>query len=384
MGIFEFSIPTRVEFGPDSAARIGYFVGAAGKRVLIVSDSILSLSEPLHTVEGILKGKGIESIVYDAVFPNADSGTVDEAARLARKSRVNVVIGIGGARACSAAKIVAFLCENSGEVADYLSGREGNGRRVFFVEVPTVFRDVYALSGSAFVTDAADQTNKVLSPRGMGTDMLFVDPSLMAGLPQKTGAYAALDILTLSIEGYVSLKVNPLVEPVLLRGVEIVFSSLPLYLKNPADVSVREKLCTAGLFTSIANTITGFGIAFALSMGMNGRNRISKSTVTSILLPHILEYNLSACAPRLAKIARVMGKKTESAPETYAAAMCVDALKKFRESLGVPLPARLSQLGLQKDDLAEAAEVALRFEDVNSVPRKASFQGLMEILEKAY
>jgi alcohol dehydrogenase class IV len=384
MGIFEFSIPAKVEFGPDSAARLGYYVSAAGKRVLIVSDGILSLSEPLHSVEGILRAKGIDSIVYDAVYPNADSGTADEAAQLARKSRANVVIGLGGARACSAAKIVAFLCENGGEVADYISGREGNGRRVFYVEVPTVFRDVYALSDCAFVTDAADQTNKVLSPRGMGTDMLFVDPSLMAGLPQKTGTSAALDILALSIEGYVSLKVNPLVEPMLLRGIELVFSSLPQYLENPADGSVREKLCAAGLFTSIANAVTGFGIAFALAMGMNGRNRISKSTVTPILLPHVLEYSLSACAPRLAKIARVMGKKTENAPEAYAAAMCIDALKKFRESLGVPLPVRLSQLGLQKDDLAEAAEVALRFEDVNSVPRKASFQGLMEIMEKAF
>jgi alcohol dehydrogenase class IV len=59
-------------------------------------------------------------------------------------------------------------------------------------------------------------------------------------------------------------------------------------------------------------------------------------------------------------------------------------VSKFREQLGVHLPVKISQLGLQKDDLAEAAEVAIRFEDIHSVPRKASFQNLMEILEKAY
>ena len=52
----------------------------------------------------------------------------------------------------------------------------------------------------------------------------------------------------------------------------------------------------------------------------------------------------------------------------------------FREKL----PASFRDLGIEKDDLTEAAEVAIRFEDVNSIPRKAAFENLMEILEKAY
>ena len=384
MGIFEFSIPTRIEFGTDSIARLGHFVHSLGNRVFIVSDNILSLSETLHTVESVLKGKGIEAIVHDGVFPSADSQTTDEIANLARRSRANVVIGLGGARACNLAKLVAFLCENGGETTDYLHGREGSGRRVFYVEVPTTFREVYALTASAFVTDAADQTNKVLNLAGMGTDILLLDPALMAGLPQKTVATLGLDILALSIEGYISQRVNPIVEPVLLRGVEIIYYNLQKYLKNPLDVTTREKLCTAGLFTAIANIVTGFGIAFALSMGMNGKNRIPKASITSILLPYVMEYNLSVAASRFAKIARVMGHNIEGVAETEAAGKAVEAVRKFREQLGVHLPVKISQLGLQKDDLAEAAEVAIRFEDIHSVPRKASFQNLMEILEKAY
>jgi len=41
MGIFEFSIPTRIEFGTDSIARLGHFVHSLGNRVFIVSDNIL-------------------------------------------------------------------------------------------------------------------------------------------------------------------------------------------------------------------------------------------------------------------------------------------------------------------------------------------------------
>ena len=62
----------------------------------------------------------------------------------------------------------------------------------------------------------------------------------------------------------------------------------------------------------------------------------------------------------------------------------MEAIKEFKESLGIELHQRIRQLGLKKDDLAEAAEVAIRFEDINSVPRKASFEHLMAILEKAY
>jgi alcohol dehydrogenase class IV len=243
---------------------------------------------------------------------------------------------------------------------------------------------VYSLTSSAFLTDVYDQTNKVLTAQGMGTDILVVDPVLLGGLPLKTAAYTALDILALSIEGYISLKVNPLVEPVLLRGIEIVYTGLMDYVKNPLDVTTREKLCTAGLFTSIANIITGFGLSFALAMGMNGKNRVSKAVMSSILLPFMMEYNLSVAASRFAKIARVMGKDTAGMPETEAAASAVQLVRDFKSGLKLDLAMRMGELGLEKDDLAEAAEVAIRFEDINSIPRRASFENLMEILEKAY
>ncbi|KKK51849.1 hypothetical protein LCGC14_3110840, partial [marine sediment metagenome] len=271
MSIFSFTIPTRIEYGIDATARLGHFTSSLGDRVIVITENVLSQSQAVQHIESVLKGKGIEALVYDGVFPNAESNTVDEIAQLARKSRVNVVVGIGGTRICSIAKLVSFLCKNEGEMADYMHGKEGNGKRVPYIEIPTTFREVYALTDSAFITDAFDQVNKVLSLNGLRTDVLVDDPAIMAGIQPVLSAYTALDILALSIEGYISLKVNPLVEPVLLRGIEIVYYNLGKYIKNPMDVSIREKLCTAGLFTAIANIITGFGIGFALSMGMNGK-----------------------------------------------------------------------------------------------------------------
>jgi len=382
--VFEFTIPTKVQFGIDSIARLGYWAHGLGDRALIVTENSLTQDGTISNIESILKGKGIEAIPYDAIFPNATSETIDEIALIARKSKANVVVGVGGSRACNIAKIVSFLAKNEGDVSDYVHGKEGNGERVSYIEVPTTFREVYALTSSAFLTDVFDQTNKVLTASGMGTDILVVDPVLLSGLPVKSAVYMALDILALSIEGYISLKVNPLVEPVLLRGVEIVYTNLTNYIKNPLDVSTRERLCTAGLFTSIANIITGFGLSFALAMGMNGKNRVSKAITSSILLPYMMEYNLSVAAARFAKIARVMGKDVGDVPETEAASRAVEALRELKEGLGIDLVMRIGELGLEKDDLAEAAEVAIRFEDINSIPRRASFENLMDILEKAY
>jgi alcohol dehydrogenase class IV len=382
--MFEFTIPTRIEFGIDSLARLGHFAHTLGNRALVVAENVVSSSELNRSIESILKGKGIEAILYDAVFPNADSAVVDEIALFARSAKATIIIGVGGMRVCNIAKIAAFLARNNGDIFDYIHGREGNGDRVPYIEIPTTFREVYALVSSAYLTDAQDQANKVLALKGLGTDILINDPAIMNGMPLKTAVYVALDILSLCIEGYISMKVNPLVEPVLLRGVETVFYSLQQYIKNPHDVTIREQLCTAGLFTAIANIITGFGVGFALGMGMNGKNRKSKSVVSSILLPYVIDFNLSVSASRFAKIARVMGKDTSKKPETEAAFLAIEAIKEFHEALGIELHQRLRQLGLSKDDLAEAAEVAVRFEDINSVPRKASFEHLMAILEKAY
>jgi len=384
VSIFEFSIPTKVEFGVDGISRLGRFVSLLGDRVILIAENILTETGVVRTIENILKGKGIEAIRYDAVYSDADSGLIDEITLIARKSKSNVVIGAGGSRTCNAAKMVAFLAKNDGEVSDYIHGKEGNGTRIPYIEIPSIFREVYALTHSAFVNDAYDRVNKVLTLDGLGTDVLMIDPALMSGIPMKNAVYVSLDILALSIEGYISLKVNPLVEPVLLRGIEIVYYTLLNYIKNPHDVTIREQLCTAGLFTAIANIITGFGIGFALSMGMNGKKRISKSVMNSILMPYVMEYNLSASASRLSKIGRVMGKDVTGIPDTEGAALSIEAVNDFRQQIGLELTDRISQLGLKKDDLAVAAESAIRFEDINSVPRKAAFENLMEILEKAY
>lgn len=384
MKVFEFTIPTQVQFGIDSIARLGYWAHGLGNRAIIVTENALTQDGTISDIESILKGKGIETILYDAIFPNATSETIDEIALIARKSKANVMVGIGGSRACNVGKIVSFLSKNDGDVSDYIHGKEGNGERVPYIEVPTTFREVYALTSSAFLTDVYDQTNKVLTAGGIGTDILVVDPVLLSGLPVKTAVYTAFDILALSIEGYISLKVNPLVEPVLLRGIEIVYTNLKNYIKNPLDVTTRERLCTAGLFTSIANIITGFGLSFALSMGMNGKNRVSKAITSYILLPFMMEYNLAVAAGRFAKIARVMGRDVSGVAEADAALSAVEELREFRSGLGIDLAMRIGELGLEKDDLAEAAEVAIRFEDINSIPRRASFENLMDILEKAY
>ncbi|RKY01627.1 MAG: hypothetical protein DRP55_03995 [Spirochaetes bacterium] len=384
MRISEFSIPTKIEFGIDSLARLGHFVKDLGGRAILISDNVMRETGILNTVENILRSKGIIPILYDGIFPVADSSIIDEVTLIARKSRANVAIGVGSSRVCNIAKITAFLCENNGDIIDYIHGREGNGKHIAYIEIPAVFREVYALSGSAFLTDAYDQTNKVISTEGLGTDILIVDPAIMSEIPLDTAVYIALDILTLSIEGYISLKVNPLVEPILLRGIELVYYNLSKYVKNPHDVGIREQICTAGLFIAISNIVTGFGIAFSLSMGMNGKNRISKPVSSSILLPYIIDYNLNVVASRFAKIARVMGRDINNLEETQAALKAIEGIKEFKDSLGIKLKKSLKELGLKKDDLAEAAEVAVRFEDINSIPRRASFENLMEILEKAY
>jgi alcohol dehydrogenase class IV len=79
-----------------------------------------------------------------------------------------------------------------------------------------------------------------------------------------------------------------------------------------------------------------------------------------------------------------MGRDVSGVAEADAALSAVEELREFRSGLGIDLAMRIGELGLEKDDLAEAAEVAIRFEDINSIPRRASFENLMDILEKAY
>jgi alcohol dehydrogenase class IV len=135
---FTFNLPVNLLFGAGTAKETGKRTAALGKKALLVTGrGSTKKSGLLDRVSGLLSESGVEYTVFDKVEPNPLTTTVDEGAALAREKGCDVVLGLGGGSIMDAAKCIAFMALNEGDLMDYIYLRRPAGDALPLVLIPT-------------------------------------------------------------------------------------------------------------------------------------------------------------------------------------------------------------------------------------------------------
>ena len=117
-------------------------------------------------------------------------------------------------------------------------------------------------------------------------------------------------------------------------------------------------------------------------MCINARYSISRSLVTSILLPYIIEDAATFKADRLAKAAQFLRIAQADTPTEQAVTALTEYIRQHIASAN--LPARLKDLGVSIDQLALAAEDAGELDLINNLPRSMNTDDLFNLIKSAY
>jgi alcohol dehydrogenase len=102
----------------------------------------------------------------------------------------------------------------------------------------------------------------------------------------------------------------------------------------------------------------------------------------ALLLPHVEAVNVSACAPRMADIARALGVDTAGLNTEEAGKAGVKAMFDLARAVGIP--AKLSDLGVKREDFAMMAVNAMKDGSGATNPRKLNQAEIEAIYEAAF
>ncbi|HMW59631.1 MAG TPA: iron-containing alcohol dehydrogenase, partial [Leptospiraceae bacterium] len=102
----------------------------------------------------------------------------------------------------------------------------------------------------------------------------------------------------------------------------------------------------------------------------------------ALLLPHVMEYNLTTSAGRYVQIARALDEDIKDITVIEAAIKAVEGVRKTY--LELKIPQRLSEFEIAKEDLPEIAELAFRIPMVKNSPRDLDKNEIETILIAAY
>jgi len=399
MADINLHIPSKISFGLDSINKLSTVVSQFGERVLIVTEAILYEPKIIDKISKLLEKRGIQYIIFDEVIPYATSSSIDEGIALARGSHADLIIGLGGIKTLSIAKSIAMAAPTKNDMDDFISGMQAKEAPLSYVEIPTTCRNPFMLADEYCVVDAKDRAAHIGKTQSNITKAVIIDPKLSQSLPKKYTATTMFDTMLYAIEGMLSQKTNTLADTLFSKAIEVLGKTILNALADPDDIRYRTDASFAGLLTAIGLSMSKMGMGAALSYSINAKFMVPKSWVGSILLPYVMEFNMSASTEKLATIGKLLQPESseveregeeglEMEIETGRNAPIEEAnnaVETVRELLGsAKLATRLRDFDLEIDDMIEIAGSARSFDMMNYLPRLVSTEDLYEIIKAAF
>ena len=336
--MFSNYTPTRILFGAGQLNNLNN-QNMPGKKALVVISKGMSGRAILPRLEEQLRLANVEYVVFDRVESNPLKSTVEEGAEFVRKNGCDSIVALGGGSVMDAAKVMAMLAPNPGDLWDYAFGGTGKG---LVGENPAL--PVIAITTTAGTGSEVDQYGVVTMPdtnekigiggrEDMFPVMAVIDPELMTSVPPKFTAYQGWDALSHSMEGYISKAANPMSDIYALTAIENISKYLPIAVNNGYNIEAREKIAFGNTLSGLVMVVGGVTSQHSLEHAMSAYHQDLPHGAGLIMLsqPYFSHFiTAHACEHRFVKMAQVMGCPNANDPKDFIA-----ALDKLQKDCGV-------------------------------------------------
>jgi alcohol dehydrogenase len=376
-----FKLDPELIIGADTINRVGTFCNKYGGRVLVATEQVLYENRNIERLTTVLSDSNIESIIFDEIPAQATADVAETAASLARGARCSAIVGFGGLKTQSIARLAAILAGSPHEIFELLDGRKPEGAFLPYIAVPTTGRDPFLFSDYFIAVDPRDRSVKLIKSPDRLCAAAIIDGSLSESLSGTFSATTAFDGFCVAVEAYCSSRASFLSDALLEQAISLYAQMMKVYIDNQSFDLVNSAT-NAGFLMALGSAVSAPGIGAALSYALNGRFPVAKSWCSTVLLPYVMERLITARPEKIAKVAALMGEPVEGASVADSAAMAVDTIRNYMGTLKVP--ARLKDFNLELDRLIPVADAARSLEFVAFSPWTVAAEDAFDILKQAY
>jgi alcohol dehydrogenase class IV len=367
--VVKFHAP-EVVFGLGALDEAGFAAQRLGaRRPMVVTDPGIIEAGWVDTLLGHLRAVRLHPVVWSQVTPNPKDHEVRAAYDHYVEQQCDVLIAIGGGSCIDAAKGVAILSGNDGDILDYAGVDKVTRPIPPMMMIPSTSGTGADVSQFCIVTDTARSVKITIMGRALVPDISLTDPRLLTTMPEALNAATGLDALTHGIESFVSLAHNPLADIHALSSVRLVCGHLRTTMTDPFEEVARSKMAQASLEAGLAFTNAILGATHAMSHQVGGLLDAPHGVVNGVLLPHVIRYNARATPERFVALAQAAGLQVEGMPGEEAAELLATHVRTLADDVGVPKGLR--DLGVTEADIDKMAHTALDDACLSTNPREA-------------
>ncbi len=404
-----FKVPEKIYFEAGSIEYLSKMPDIS--RAFIVTDESMV---KFGYVDKILyqlrkREKYVHSEIFSEVESDPSFDTIKKGVEAMRNFNPDVVIALGGGSPIDAAKGMWLFYEHpdadvEGLKLKFMDIRKRTykfpklGEKLKMVAIPTTSGTGSEVTSFAVITDKQKNMKYPLADYELTPDVAIIDPELVMSLPKRMTADTGMDVLTHSIEAYISNMASDYTDGLAEKAVELVFENLEKAYINGSDKKAREKMHNASTIAGMAFTNAFLGVNHSLAHKLGAEYHIPHGRANAILLPYVIRYNATkptkfvsfpkyeyfVADEKIKKLAERVGLPAGTKEEGISS--FIKAIKDLMEKL--EMPKSLKECGIEENDfLSKVDSLADRaFEDqcTTANPRVPLVKELKQILLDAY
>lgn len=359
---FKYHMPVKTFFGRNCIEKNGAEFLRMGSKALIVTGKTSSEKNgSLSDVKNALDSVKIPYVHFNRIKPNPTVENVREAALFARESGADFIIGIGGGSPLDAAKVIAILAVNDIDDDTLFSG--------VFPEKPLPVAAVPTTAGTGSeVTPYSILTyNKIRTKKSVGSDTIFpavsfLDYAYTSTLSIDTTINTAVDALSHSIEGYLSVRSTDVIKPYAIESITIIGECIPALKEKNIKDETREKLLYASMLAGIVIAHTGTTVIHSMGYPMTYHRNIDHGRANGLLLYSFLKF-AGPAAPKVTEITDALRIKN---------------IDEFGETMDILLGKRESFTDAEISIFTETAAASKNVANTNPQPGRKDIRNIFE------
>lgn len=364
---FNFHLPTRIVYGCGKVKELRQLIPKNITNILIVTDSnVFAKSGAKEAVLSQLKDFSIT--IFDEVEENPSFTTINRGTKIAIEKNTELILGIGGGSPIDAAKGIAALATNKGNIKDYLEGKELINDPIPVACLPTTSGTGTEVTPYAIFTDVENGKKMCLSNPKIFPKFSIIDPELTYSMPEHIIINTGVDALTHAIEAYLSTITFPLNDLFAIQAIKIVLENLNL--ASEKNKEAMNKMAYASMLAGITIAHTSTILLHIMGYPLTVFHGIPHGKANGILLPAFFNF-----------------MKENSYSEGK-----VRTIEKMFEKFGgvdnyinaLNICTKLSSYGIKREEFEKFAQDTIVKDDIKITPADITKEDIIEIYNDAF
>ena len=354
-----FSTTPKIIMGPGAIEGIGDEVKKRGiKKVLIVTDKGVIGAGLTGPVEASLKKSGVKFGIFDGVEPDPRYEIVADCVDMIKNEKAGLLIGLGGGSPIDICKTSAIMATNKGPVIDYVGIDLIPKPGLPTIMVPTTAGTGSEVTPIAILSDEGEKLKKGIVSPYMYPSAGILDPELTIGLPPHVTAATGMDALIHAVEAYTSINATGMTDMYCMRAMELIYNNLRIAYAKGDNIHARSAMMEGALLAGIGFANAGVTAVHAFAYPIGAEFHIPHGVANTLMLPHVIRFNVLGNLPKFAALAKPFGISTEGLDDLQIVDRVIAAIDRLADDLRVPR--HLADFGVKEKDIPMLAEGVMK------------------------